>query len=175
MVIINDYTGYQSMNSATATANISEQVLELISHGGSVGSIFDYSETEYEAMYSLGHSHYSQERYLDAAKCFGFLVTNNTQEPRFISAFGCSLQMLKLYHDAIQYHSLASLLDLEDPLPTFHTAECFVALGMPDEAREALAQVVLQCKLPRWQELRQRSEAWLKLLGPRPTAPVSSH
>ena len=150
----------------TITNNLSEQALELISNGVSLGSIFDYSDNEYEAMYALGHSHYSQQRYLDAAKCFGFLVTNNTTEPRFVSAFASSLQMLKQYRDAVQYHCLASIMDLENPLPTFHTAECFIALTMPEEARQALTAVISQCNAPQWQELRERSEALLELLTP---------
>lgn len=142
----------------------SEQALELLSHGVGLGTIFDYSDNEYEAMYALGHSHYSQERYLDAAKCFGFLVTHNAMEPRFMSAFACALQMLGHYRDAIQYHTLASVMDLEDPLPTFHTAECFVALEMPVEACEALNLVIAQCDQPQWKELRDRCVAWLQLL-----------
>lgn len=144
---------------------LSEQVLELLSNAGGLGNIFDYTDKEYEAVYALGHSHYNQERYLDAAKCFGFLVAHNSLESRFMNAFAASMQMLKLYGDAIQYYSAVSLMDLEDPLPTFHTAECFLALKMPEEAREALTLVIAQCKTPQWQELRQRSQALLELLG----------
>ena len=123
-----------------------------------------YSDTEYEALYSLGYNHYSQERYLDAVKCFGFLVAHNTMEPRYMSAFACTLQMLKRYREAIQYHSTASVMDLEDPLPTFHTAECFIALEMHQEAREALTLVLAQCDTLQWQDLRQRSETLLARL-----------
>lgn len=144
--------------------SLAEEALALLSHGTGLGSIMGYTDYEYEAMYALGHNHYSQERYVDAVKCFGFLVAHNTMEPRYLSAFACTLQMLKRYREAIQYHSTASVMDLEDPLPTFHTAECFVALEMHQEAREALKLVLTQCDRPQWQELRQRSEALLALL-----------
>lgn len=144
--------------------SLAEQALELLSHGTGLGDIMGYSETEYEALYALGHNHYSQERYLDALKCFGFLVAHNTMERRYLSAFACTLQMLKRYREAIQYHSVASVMDLEDPLPTFHTAECFVALEMHQEAREALKLVLAQCDPPQWSELQERSQALLALL-----------
>jgi hypothetical protein len=38
------------------------------------------------------------------------------------------------------------MLDLGDPEPTFHTAECLIALGLPAEAREALDLVVRQTR-----------------------------
>lgn len=147
-----------------STPSLAEQALELLSHGTGLGDIMGYSDTEYEALYALGYNHYSQERYLDAAKCFGFLVAHNTMEPRYMSAFACSLQMLKRYREAIQYHSTASVMDLEDPLPTFHTAECFIALEMHQEAREALTLVLAQSNTPQWQDLRQRSETLLARL-----------
>ena len=81
-----------------------------------------------------------------------------------MTAFAACMQMLQQYKDAIQYYSMASVLDLQDPLPTFHTAECFIALQLPEEAREALALVVAQCQSPQWQTLRQRAQALLELL-----------
>lgn len=153
------------MSALPATENIPEQVLELLSHGGGLGTIFGYTDDEYEALYALGHNHYSQQRYLDAAKCFGFLVAHQAINPRFMSAFASCMQMLKQYQEAIQYYSTASVLDLEDPLPTFHTAECFIALEMPEQAREALTLVIAQCESPRWQELAGRAQALLELLA----------
>lgn len=151
---------------ATAsTPTLSEQALELLSHGTGLGDIMGYGDTEYEAMYALGHNHYSQERYLDAAKCFGFLVAHNTLEPRYLSAYACTLQMLRQYREAIQYHTVASVMNLEDPLPTFHTAECFMALEMHEDARQALKLVLAQCDQPQWRVLRQRCETLLSLLA----------
>lgn len=150
----------------------SAQVLELLSRGGGLGTIFGYTEDEYEAMYALGHSHYSQQRYLDAAMCFSFLMAHQSLERRFITAFAACMQMLKHYQDAIQYYSMASLLDLQDPLPTFHTAECFIALELPEQAGEALALVVAQCQSPHWQTLRQRAQALLELLADAGAAPA---
>ncbi|WP_159910924.1 SycD/LcrH family type III secretion system chaperone [Pantoea sp. 18069] len=153
------------MSALPSTDDLPAQVLELLSHGGGLGTIFGYTDDEYEALYALGHNHYSQQRYLDAAKCFGFLVAHKSLEPRFMNAFASCMQMLKRYQEAIQYYSTASVLDLEDPLPTFHTAECFIALEMPEQAREALVLVIAQCRQPQWEALRQRAQALLKLLA----------
>lgn len=146
-------------------ADLTAQVLELLTHGGGLGTIFGYTDDEYEALYALGHSHYAQQRYLDAAKCFCFLVANQPLEARSWNAYASCMQMLRRYRDAIQYYSNASVLDLEDPLPTFHTAECFIALEMPQEAHEALALVMAQCGAPQWDALRQRAQALMELLG----------
>jgi len=64
---------------------------------------------------------------------------------------------------------MASILDLTDPEPTFHTAECMVALGMPKEAIEALEMVLLDTKdKPDYQVMNQRARAMIELLGKAP-------
>lgn len=144
--------------------NMSEQVVELLSKGVSLGSIYNYQDEDYEVVYALGHNLYAQERYLDAMKAFGFLVMHNQLERRYVNAFASSLQMLKHYKDAIQYYCMASVMDLGDPMPTFHTAECMIPLGMFADARQALELVVQQSGTPERTALRERAQALLALL-----------
>lgn len=150
---------------AGGAANIGNQLLDLFANGGTLGWIFDYEDADYEVLYALGHSMYAQARYSDALRVFGYLVTCNHMEKRFMNAFASTLQMLGGYKDAIKYYSLASVMDMSDPLPTFHTAECMNALGMRDEALEALGYVLRQSTAPQYAELAQRARAMLELLG----------
>ena len=69
----------------------------------------------------------------------------------------------------------ASLLDIEDPLPTFHTAECFLALSWKAEAKEALELVVEQSDTPALAEVKTRAESMLELLGDVAPAATTSH
>lgn len=146
------------------TAPMYERVLELMDSGMMLGDIFQYTDEDYEAVYALGHNLYAQQRYLDAMKSFGFLVTHNQYERRFMSAFASSLQMLKMYEDAVQFHSMASVMDLSDPKPTFHTAECMIALRMYAEARQALDLVIEQSRDEKHATLLQRAQALRELL-----------
>ena len=155
---------------APGAHNLQDQIAELLSQGGTLGSVFDYEDADYEVLYALGHSLYAQARYLDAMRVFGYLVMCNHMEKRFMNAFASSLQMLGNHKDAIKYYSLASVMDMGDPLPTFHTAECMVSLGMREEAREALGYVLRQSGAPQYAELKQRAQAMLDLLSGTPDA-----
>lgn len=143
---------------------LAQQIGELITTGGTLGDVYDYSERDYEVLYALGHSLYAQGRYSDAVKAFGFLVMHNHLEKRFMNAFAASLQMAKRYEDAINYYSMASVMDMSDPVPTFHTCECMIALGMTTEAIEGLGMVIGQCDGPERAELKKRAETLLALL-----------
>jgi len=143
---------------------IIERVNAHFEGGGILGDLFEYSERDYEAVYALGHSFYVQARYFDALKAFGFLVMNNPLERKYVNAYASCQQMRKEFDDALAFYSLASVMDIADPRPTFHSAECLISLGRIEEAIEALGIVVSQCEAPQLAALKSRAEALLDLL-----------
>ena len=106
--------------------------------GYTLGAMLGYSEDSQEALYALGHGLYSQRRYDDALRVFGFLLTHNHLERRYYLAFGACLQMQARPEDALKYYGMASLMDLTDPEPVFHAAHCLLTLARKEEARQAL-------------------------------------
>lgn len=147
--------------------DLADQVTELLSHGGTIGFAMDYDEKDYEVIYALGHSLYNQGRYQEAMRTFGYLVLHNHLEKRYMNAFASSLKMLKNYKEAIKFYSFASLMDMSDPLPTYHTAECMIAAGYTAEAKEALGFVIRQSTSSELEILRSRAQAMLDLINKR--------
>ncbi len=143
---------------------LAEQVTRLLAAGGTLGSIYDYTEHDCEVMYTLGHGLYAQGRFADAVKVFGFLAMHNHLERRYMNAFAASLQMVGSHEEAIKFYTLASIMDATDPVPTFHTCECLIALGMKDNAIEGLQMVVAQCRSEAQRPLGERAAALIKLL-----------
>lgn len=142
-----------------------ETLAQAITQGTNLATLMDYTDQELEAIYALGHSLYSQEQYSNAVKCFAFLVANVQTDKRYTSALASSLQMLKRYEEAMQYHCMATLMDVEDPLPLFHTAECFINLGQIQEAQEALQEILRGYPEDAWTEVRERSAILLQLIS----------
>ena len=142
-----------------------EQIADLMAQGVTLGEMVGYDENDYAAIYALGHECYAQGRYSDAMKAFGFLVMHDHWESKYQIAFAASLQMMGRYKEAIEHYSGASAFDLSDPMPTFHTAECMIPLGMLDEAEEALGIVLNQCEgHPQRTELKQNAEGLLSVV-----------
>ncbi|HYC37691.1 MAG TPA: SycD/LcrH family type III secretion system chaperone [Usitatibacter sp.] len=159
---------------STATADfdvdkVTSQVVDLFAHGATLKDIHGYSDQEFDALYALGYNLYNQGKFGEALQAFGWLLMHDQLERKYYKAFGSCLQMLKRYEEAVRNYSMASILDLTDPEPTFHTAECMVALGMPKEAIEALEMVLLDTKdKPDYQVMNQRARAMIELLGKAP-------
>lgn len=144
---------------------VATQVYDLLAHGATLKQIHGYTDDEMEAVYTLGFNYYNQGKFEEAMRLFGFLLMHDQMERRYYKAFGSCQHMLKKYTEAIRNYSMASLFDLSDPEPTFHTAECMIALGMKQEAKEALDLVVRQtAKRPEYAAMNERSAAMLKIL-----------
>jgi type III secretion system low calcium response chaperone LcrH/SycD len=130
---------------------------------------FGFSAEEIEAAYLVGYQYYQAGQYREAERLFHVLVTNSPAERRFLMALAGAHQMLAQYEDAIRFYVCASMLDVDDAVPTFHIAECFLARQMREEAAEGLRTVLLQCERRPDAALRARAQAMLDLLeAPQP-------
>jgi type III secretion system low calcium response chaperone LcrH/SycD len=142
---------------------VQESVLELLGAGGTLGDLCEYTDQDYEAVYQLGSNFYSQGKYVEAYKAFGFLVLNNHLDGRFIFSFAACCQMLKRYEDAVRCYAIAALLAPNDPMPSFRMAECMVALGMTSEAVE-MFQIAIEEAGSGHEALKTRATALRSLL-----------
>ena len=141
------------------------QVVDLLANGATLKDIHGYTDEEFDALYTLAYNFYNQGKYSEALQAFGFLLMHDQLERKYYKAFGSCLQMLKRYEEAIRNYSMASILDLTDPEPTFHTAECMVAIGMPKEAMEALQYVLNDTKSkPDYAAMHERATAMMEVL-----------
>lgn len=144
---------------------LSEQIGDLLSQGGNIGMIYDLNQDDYDSLYLLGHTMYTQCRYKDAMKVFGYLNVMDPYERRFANGYASSLQMMGQHEEAFKYYGMVSAMDMRDPVPTFHMCECMIAMGMLVEAASGLGIVVSQCKTPEQSALKLRAQAMLDLLG----------
>ena len=103
------------------------------------------SHAEMEAVYSVGFNMYRTGRYDDAEKIFRFLVLFDHLEPKYWMGVGAIQQVRKDYKSAIASYGYASFLDLSNPKPQFHAAECFLALGDKVNAASALYALDKYC------------------------------
>jgi len=143
-----------------------DQALDLLAIGATLKDVKGFSDDQFDALYALGYNLYNQGKYAEAMSAFGFLLMHDQFERKYYKAFGSCQQMLKRYEEAIRNYSMASILDLRDPEPTFHTAECMLAMGLVTEATEALQMVVKQTETkPDYQAMNQRAKVILDAIS----------
>lgn len=93
---------------------------------------------ELEAVYSVGFNFYRTGRFDDADKIFRFLVMFDHLNAKFWFAMGAVQQAKKDFAHAVSSYAYCSFLDLSNPKPQYHAAECFMSMG---DAKNALSSL----------------------------------
>jgi type III secretion system low calcium response chaperone LcrH/SycD len=96
------------------------------------------TDEEMEAAYALAFNLASQGQLVEAEQMFAWLCGLDQYQPKYFLGLGVCRQQLKNTGKALEAFAMAGLLDASDPVPAVRAAECQLALGRLDEARDAL-------------------------------------
>jgi len=84
---------------------------------------------ELESLYQFGLGFYRAGKMEEAEKVFKLLTLIEHTSAKYNIALAAVRQATKQYDLAIQGYALATMLDMHDPKPHFHAAECAFAKG----------------------------------------------
>lgn len=118
-----------------------EVLLHSVMSDGGLCKLAECTDQDCESLYAMGFGLYSQAHYADALKIFALLVTLKGLEPRFLKGLAACLQMTDQPAEAIRHYATAIMLDVDDPAPLLHTAECLLMLGHVEHASECLEMI----------------------------------
>lgn len=151
---------------------------EHLRQGGTLGEWVGAEKEDLEALHAAAWLFYDRDDYETALRLYGLLLMANPYDRRFAIGMGMCKQMLKQYEDAIGYYANALVMDFDDPLPSFHTAECLLQKGMRNEALQALELSISRAKAPEHKALLQKATDLQRLLlassHPQPPAGASA-
>jgi len=146
-------------------------VIDLLMSGQTLNTAFGHSLESQEKLYYLAYMFYSQAKYMEAMRLFGYLLTTNHADRRYYSGLAACLHMQKRHHDALKYYGIASILDLTDPEPVMRSAECYLALGDRPTARLSIDYALTQARAhERHHQFVARLEAMLTFVDAEPAA-----
>ncbi len=113
--------------------------------GATMKEVKGITNDELEAVYSLGFSYYNTGKFEDAQKLFEFLVLFDHLSSKYWFALGAVQQARKDYEKAVASYGYSSFLDLENPKPQYHAAECLLAMGDKGNAASAIMALEHYC------------------------------
>ncbi|EHV9723117.1 SycD/LcrH family type III secretion system chaperone VcrH [Vibrio parahaemolyticus O1:K58] len=111
-----------------------EELLSFLEEGGTLKMLHDVSADTIEHIYAVGYNFFQSGRIEQAAKVFQLLSMLDHYQARFFIGLGAARQELGEYLQAIDAYSYAALVDINDPRPPFHSAECHLKLEQLTEA-----------------------------------------
>lgn len=128
-----------------ATQEKIEEAAKKFAQGATMKEVRGISNEELEAVYTLAYNFYRTGKYQDAQKLFEFLVLFDHLSTKYWFALGAVQQAQKDYQKAISSYGYSSFLDLENPKPQLHAAECYLALGDKKNAASAILALETYC------------------------------
>ena len=126
-------------------AQIAERVKAIIKDNATLKQLKGVTNAELEAVYSLAFGYYQTGKFNEALKLFQFLVLFDHLNAKFWFGLGAVQQAMKDYQGAVSSYGYCSFLNLENPKPQLHAAECFLALGDKRSAASALEALNEYC------------------------------
>ena len=156
------------MSTEITTDTIAEAANKFATGFATMRELKGITKAEMEAVYSVGFNMYRTGRYDDAEKIFRFLVLFDHLEPKYWLGVGAIQQVRKDYQGAIASYGYPSFLDLSNPKPQLHAAECFLALGDKVNAASSLLALDKYCppeSTPVGHEYRAKAAELRKLVG----------
>ncbi|MBS9884819.1 SycD/LcrH family type III secretion system chaperone VcrH [Vibrio alginolyticus] len=111
-----------------------EELLSFLEEGGTLKMLHDVSQDTIEHIYAVGYNFFQSGKIEQAAKVFQLLSMLDHYQVRFFIGLGAARQELGEYLQAIDAYSYAALVDVNDPRPPFHSAECHLKLEQLTEA-----------------------------------------
>ena len=113
--------------------------------GATIKELRGISNNELEAVYSLAFNYYRTGKFDEAEKLFNFLALFDHLNQKYWIGVGAVRQVKKDFSGAVQAYGYASFLDLANPKPQLHAAECFLAMGDKRNAASSLEALDQYC------------------------------
>lgn len=111
-----------------------------------------------EAIYSQAYTLYNQGKYQEASYVFRMLMLLDYMTQKYILGLAACLHRMKEYKNAANIYMLCSTLDSTNPLPYYHSADCFLQLSMPEMASFALGMAMEIAKdQPQFSVIKERA------------------
>lgn len=121
-------TKSEMINEPLDSTMIGEMANKMLIQGLTPKDAMGVSSSYMENVYAQAYRLYNTGKYSEATDLFRILVMLNAMEPKYMLGLAACYHMLKEYYNAIQTYTLAVALDVESPIPHYHTSDCFIQM-----------------------------------------------
>lgn len=111
-----------------------------------------------DGMYEHAYNLYNTGRYKEAIPVFRNLTTLHTNESKYMLGLASCYHMLKDYQMAAGVYLVVSTVDPNNPIPYFHSSDCYMQMGDKVSAIVMLEMAISNAKETKYEILKQRAE-----------------
>ena len=111
-----------------------------------------------EAIYTQAYNLYNQGKYKESSYIFRLLMMLDFTTSKYILGLAACLHRMKEYQNAAHLYILCSALDPTNPMPHYHSADCYLQLNALDLAIFALDMAIkAAADQPQYSTIKERA------------------
>lgn len=116
-----------------------------------------------EGLYGQAYQHYNTGHYQESARLFHMLQLLDPVESKFGIGLAACYQMMEDYGNAILTYNMVTIIDPENPVPHYHTSDCYLKMHVPAAAVGELEMAVELCgNKPEYATMKSRALLMIK-------------
>ena len=115
---------------------------EFVASGKPLKEVLQLSDDVVEMVYTHAYFLYQSAKYQQASHVFWILNALSPDDVRFYIGIAACHHQQKKYLEAATVYILASVIDLDDPMPHYYLSDCQIEMGLFELAKESLQQVI---------------------------------
>lgn len=138
--------------------NVKTSTENVVKKGLAPKDLIGMSDSMVEGVYGQAYRLYNTGKYKDSAQLFRLLIMLNATEPKYSMGLAACYHMLKGFESAVQVYAICALLDPENPVPHYHSSDCYLQMGDKVSAMMALQMALKRAEnKPQYATLRDRT------------------
>jgi type III secretion system low calcium response chaperone LcrH/SycD len=146
-----------------ATEGLGKICQSLLVEGNSVQDLLGLKPEQVEGVYGQAYRLFNNGQYEQAKEIFRLLCTMDLQEPKYPLGVAACLHMEKKYTLAVLMYQSALILDPKNPVPHYHSADCYMQEQQWEPAIESLKEAIkLSGKDPKFIIIKDRAKMTLQ-------------
>lgn len=149
----------------TTTGNVGKVVQQATKGKKTAKDVLGLTDAMVEGIYGQAYRLYNTGKYKDACQIFRLLLMLNATEVKFAMGLSACFHMMKDYEAAIGAYTLVSTIDANNPLPFYHSSDCYAKIGDPVGAAVSLEMAIKRAGTkPEYRTIRDRAKLTLEAL-----------
>jgi type III secretion system low calcium response chaperone LcrH/SycD len=111
-----------------------------------------------EGIYAQAYRLYNTGKYAEASHLFRTLIMMDPTKAKYVLGLGACFHMLKEYKNAISTYTMSSIIDGQNPIPFYHSSDCFIQMKDYPSAIVSLKMAIKYAgEKPEYAKLKERA------------------
>jgi type III secretion system low calcium response chaperone LcrH/SycD len=174
---VGDERAAQVPLAALPTSEVDEEafaalMLDAVGDGARLCDLHGISDHVMNGIHAYAYDFYRQGRLDEAEAFFRFLCLYDFYNADYATGLAAVFQLQERFRQAIDMYGVAMRLSSDDPSPVFYAGQCFLKLGIPEDAVECFEFVL---EHGREASMLERARSYLVSIARSGSPPPGSH